>query len=434
MFWPKRIGELNRGTGVVQKLSLNLIDMVKGISECVDLVNPAFSKHHAKVAYIALNIAQSMNLPLDEKRDLVIASLLHDVGALSTEERLQYLAFEADFEFNNPHGHAATGHHLFKQFEPFFGPALLIKHHHTYYRDMERNTVPSGACILQLADRVAVLAKSGDEIPVREIESKVYAQRTRMFHPDVVDVFLDISQSAHFWPGMERVPLDVLVEENGLDTTVDMDLEELRSFASILHVIIDFRSRFTAWHSCGVAGVAVELARHFGFSEESLKLMEIAGNLHDLGKVAIPIEILEKPDTLTEEEFTLVKSHAYYTYRVLQQIKDLETITIWGSFHHEKLDGSGYPFSLKGEDLPLGSRIMAVSDIFSALTEDRPYRSGLSVSDALGYIKGLVGDDKIDKNVFSVLEAESDYIVEKLSSIKEESIKRFDAFYSDVEV
>ncbi|MEN3203785.1 MAG: HD domain-containing phosphohydrolase [Atribacterota bacterium] len=386
------------------------------------------------MAYIALKIAQGMKVSPKEKRDLVIASLLHDVGALSIKERLKYLAFEADFECSNPQGHAATGYRLFKEFEPFFGPALLIRYHHTYYRDAEKNVVPLGAHILQLADRVAVLVKGGDRVSVQGIRRKVCAQKHRMFHPDVVDVFLDVSQSARFWLDMEHVPLDVFIEEDTLNTKVDMDLEELRAFAFIFHVIIDFRSRFTAWHSCGVAGVAVELARHFGFSEEALKLMEIAGNLHDLGKVAIPVEILEKPGALTKEEFALVKLHPYYTYRVLQQIEGWETINIWGSFHHEKLDGSGYPFGLGGEDLPLGSRIMAISDIFTALIEDRPYRRGLSFSDALECLRSLVWENKLDQKVFSVLETQGNLIAEALFHVREKGMAEFNAFYSDVEV
>lgn len=417
-------------------MSIDLIKIVKGISECVDLVNSIFSKHHSMVACIALNIAEEMNLSLGEKRDILIASLLHDVSAMSIKERLKYLKFEADFEVVDTYGHAEIGYRLFRDFEPFLNPALFIKYHHTYYKDIEKDKIPIGAHILHLADRVAISVRRDDNIlsQSQDIRKKVYAQKNIMFNPDVVEAFLDASKKDSFWFDTVYMPLDALIEENSLDKGIDMNLEKLYSLALIFHIIIDFRSRFTAFHSCGVAGVAVELAKDLGFLEEKIKLIEISGYLHDLGKIAIPVEILEKPDKLTEEEFNLVKSHAYYTYRVLENIKGLETIKIWASFHHEKLDGSGYPFGLKEEDLSLGSRIMAISDIFTALTEDRPYRRGLSIYDALEYIKTLVGDKKLDKDVFSSLERNIDLIVEKLYYIKKSGIERFNNFYSDTEV
>lgn len=421
---------------MIKQLSIDLIEIVKGISECVDLVNSVFSKHHIRVACVALNIAEEMNIPLEEKRDLLIASLLHDTGALSIKERLRYLEFEADFEVKNPYRHAEIGYRLFRDFEPFLNPALFIKYHHTYYKDIENNKLPIGAYILQLADRIAISVRRDDDIlsQSQDIKERVYGQKNGMFSPDVVDAFLDVSRRDSFWFDIVYMPLDALIEESNLDKGIDMNLEKLYSLAFIFHILIDFRSRFTASHSCGVAGVAVELARYLGFSKEEIKLIEISGYLHDLGKIAIPIEILEKPDKLTQEEFNLMKSHVYYTYRILEHIKGLETINIWASFHHEKLDGSGYPFGLKGENLSLGSRIMAVSDIFTALTEDRPYRRGLSLYDALEYIKTLVRDKKLDRDVFSVLERNIDFIAEKLFDIKKKGIERFNNLYSDMEV
>ncbi|MBC7320713.1 HD domain-containing protein, partial [bacterium] len=132
--------------------------------------------------------------------------------------------------------------------------------------------------------------------------------------------------------------------------------------------------------------------------------------------------------------FNLMRYHVYYTYRILENIEGLETINIWGAFHHERLDGSGYPFGLKAKDLPLGSRIMQVADVFTALTEDRPYRKGLNPHDALTHIKNLARENKLDKNVFSALEANVDLIMEKLFDIRKKGLEKFNNFYSDMEV
>ncbi|MGB9681517.1 MAG: HD-GYP domain-containing protein [bacterium] len=172
--------------------------------------------------------------------------------------------------------------------------------------------------------------------------------------------------------------------------------------------------------------------RELGFSENELKLIRIAGYLHDIGKVAIPIEILEKPDILTEEEYNIIKLHAYYSYRILEHIEGLELINEWGSFHHERLDGSGYPFGIKGDGLSLGSRIIAIADVFTALIEDRPYRRGMDIDEALDNIRSLVRANKLDRYIFSVLERNVISMGERLSSVKQIALGRFSRFYPEI--
>jgi HD-GYP domain-containing protein (c-di-GMP phosphodiesterase class II) len=113
----------------------------------------------------------------------------------------------------------------------------------------------------------------------------------------------------------------------------------------------------------------------------------IAGHLHDLGKMVIPTSILEKPDCLTTEEYAVIKQHTYWTYEVLKSINGMDAIAEWAAWHHERLDGSGYPFHIDGDRISSGARIMAVADTFTAMTEDRPYRPGMDKSSAIGVLK-----------------------------------------------
>ncbi|MBC7321365.1 HD domain-containing protein, partial [bacterium] len=193
----------------MRQLYLDLIDIVRGISECVDLVNSVFSHHHKRVACIALNIAREMGLSLDEKRNLVVASLLHDVGALSIKERVKYLEFESDFGVKNPYGHAEIGYRLFREFKPFLNPAISIRYHHTYYVDIEKYSLPLGAYILHLADRVAISIREGEVLSQsKDIKNKIRAQKNRMFSPEVVDGFLTASSRDSFWFDAVYMPLD----------------------------------------------------------------------------------------------------------------------------------------------------------------------------------------------------------------------------------
>ncbi len=125
--------------------------------------------------------------------------------------------------------------------------------------------------------------------------------------------------------------------------------------------------------------------------------------MHDLGKLAVPKELLDEPRDLTTEERNIINRHPFYSYRLIERVGSLETVAEWASFHHETLDGKGYPFHLRGRDIPLGSRVVSVADIFTALTEDRPYRKGLAPSGALDVLEYLAQKGKIDRMVVARL-------------------------------
>ncbi|RPJ00866.1 MAG: HD domain-containing protein, partial [Deltaproteobacteria bacterium] len=173
--------------------------------------------------------------------------------------------------------------------------------------------------------------------------------------------------------------------------------------AELFSQVIDFRSRFTAVHSCGVASTAAALADFCGFSEEECQMMRIAGYLHDLGKLAVPTEILESPKKLQEEDFRIIKCHTFFTCRILETIADLEVITQWASLHHEQLEGGGYPFHYRDKELSRGSRIMSVADVFTALTEDRPYRRGMTPENTIRTLKEMAEVSRLDSGIVSVL-------------------------------
>jgi HD-GYP domain-containing protein (c-di-GMP phosphodiesterase class II) len=132
--------------------------------------------------------------------------------------------------------------------------------------------------------------------------------------------------------------------------------------------------------------------------------MEVAGNLHDLGKMVIPNSILDKPDKLNKAETAIMRQHTYFTYTVLNTIGGILQIAEWAAFHHERLDGSGYPFHLGADKLSIGARIMSVADIFTALAEDRPYREGLEQREVISILRGLCAKNFIDRIVLRVLE------------------------------
>ncbi len=121
--------------------------------------------------------------------------------------------------------------------------------------------------------------------------------------------------------------------------------------------------------------------------------------MHDIGKLVVDKDILEKPDKLTKEEYRHIQNHAYYTFDILRKISGFEDITLWASSHHEKLDGSGYPFGKKAENLSFNERLMACLDIYQALIEDRPYKNGLGHEAAMNILRDMSDRNMLDESI-----------------------------------
>jgi len=154
-----------------------------------------------------------------------------------------------------------------------------------------------------------------------------------------------------------------------------------------LATAIDSRDHYTGGHSYMVTQYSMKIAARLGFDEENLKLMEISGMLHDIGKIGISDDILNKPGKLTDDEMNIIKAHPILGRTIIDSIVALRPTAEIIYHHHEHFDGSGYPDGLKGKDIPLMSRIITVADVFHALTSDRIYRKAMPMEKALSIMK-----------------------------------------------
>lgn len=164
-------------------------------------------------------------------------------------------------------------------------------------------------------------------------------------------------------------------------------LETMKSLATTL----DARDPYTHGHSRRVAQVALEIGKILQFTEKQLEELELAGILHDIGKIGIPDVILFKPGPLTPEEYEIIKTHAEKGYRILQHIKRLTSVAKAVYSHHEWHNGKGYPQGLQGDEIPLYGAIIAVADAFDTIVTDRHYRKKRSYQDALQILKNCAG-------------------------------------------
>jgi len=163
-----------------------------------------------------------------------------------------------------------------------------------------------------------------------------------------------------------------------------------RLFMGILAALsrsIDAKSRWTAGHSERVAAYAERIGRALSLSVEDMRTLSISSLLHDIGKIGVPEYILDKPDRLSEEEFAAIKIHPEKGAEIIGDIPFYDIIKSGILYHHERWDGSGYPFGLAGEAIPLHARIIAIADVYDAITDDRPYRKGLTQTQAIEFFK-----------------------------------------------
>ncbi len=385
---------------------IRLIDLIICLSDATDFIDPAVVDHHKQVAYIAYSIAAELGLSPKEQKELILAGSLHDIGAFSLKERKDALAFE----LRNPHGHARNGYALLRLFEPLSAVAAVVRFHHVPWdhgagREFRGLEVPFFSHIIHLSDRVAVLVDKKREIlgQAKKICSTIQKKSGSKFCPELVDVFQKVASREYFWLDLASPSIQTILSQRLRSANIGIISRDMLGFSELFSRIIDFKSPFTATHSSGVAASAEFLAGKIGFSRKDCTAMRIAGYMHDLGKLAVPVEILEKPAHLSRREYNVVRHHTFYTYRILEPIVPLHTINTWAAYHHERLDGTGYPFHLKKKDLPMGSQVMAVADVFTALTEDRPYRAGMNRSGAVRILDDMGSRSALNGGVVSLL-------------------------------
>ena len=158
-----------------------------------------------------------------------------------------------------------------------------------------------------------------------------------------------------------------------------------------MNQLLDLKDLNTGVHSTRLAEWAVRIGRDLGLDDECLRDLEAAAILHDIGKIGIPDAILRKPSKLTEDEYAVIKKHPEYGWAVLRAVPGFERVSLFVLHHHEAFDGKGYPAGLRGDEIPIGSRIVSVMDSFDAMVSSRPYRKGLPLEEAIRRLEADCG-------------------------------------------
>jgi putative nucleotidyltransferase with HDIG domain len=254
---------------------------------------------------------------------------------------------------------------------------------------LQGEAIPWLARVLNLAQTVEISWRDGGPSLAMKVVS---ARRGRWFAPDLVDDFLRLATD-EFWARLNAVrsPEDALVFAP--DDVVQQVLQptDLVHVARVFGGIVDAKSPWTQRHSERTAQIANAIARNLGWSSDDVEAVRLAALWHDLGKLGVSNRILDKSGPLTAQERAEMNRHPEWTARILQPLKPLSLITEAAAAHHERLDGSGYHRQLKADQIPPIARIVAVADIFEALTSARPYKPAYDADHALGLLKQAAG-------------------------------------------
>lgn len=403
-------------------MEIDIIGLLSAFSFALDCVEAELihvtSNHGKRVAYMSVCMAEKMGVSDDVLRDLAACALLHD-NALTqyiNEEfysdisNIDTLKVSSDDITPRQLGmHCIYGEKNLEKYPFKTGVKDVILYHHEEADGSgpfgkKWTEVPLFARLIHFSDMLDAFCKAQkfDEDVFNKAVYFIEKNKDKRFDSEVTKMFFDAFDKEefsrlgdehieeYFW---EKVPCEKSF----------YSFDVLKDLADLFAKIIDYKSEFTSRHSLGVAKTASKISEIMGYDKITCDKMYLAGALHDVGKIAIGNEILEKPARLTDEEFAKMKNHAGYTYMILSKVDGFEEIRDIAAFHHERLDGSGYPFGKRADELTTLQRIMACADIYQALTEKRPYKDGMDHDKACEILKDMADKNWIDKNITEVI-------------------------------
>ncbi len=366
--------------------------------------------HGQRVASITNRLATAVNLPKDEVFALTHAALLHDCALNEyfhdEQPNENERAKERDMGL-----HCKTGERIVSKL-PFYHliENAVLYHHETADGNgaygKKASETPLSARLIHLADCLDVnwnLSETMTSDKFKAICDWVKKERGTTFDNECADLFFKV---------MNIDFLNKLSGNSVLDylhscipySEKEISNEAMIELCSIFADITDYKSHFTWRHSLGVAEKARTMAEYYKYSKEDCQKLYIAGALHDIGKLMISNNILEKPGKLSSEEYKEIQNHAMGSYRLLENISGLEEINRIASLHHEKLNGTGYPFGYTASQLSKNERLMACIDIYQALVEERPYKKGLEHNVAIGILNKMADEGQLDKQIIQEID------------------------------
>jgi putative nucleotidyltransferase with HDIG domain len=442
---------------------ISLPEILSALSFALDLTEGAVHGHAVRSCLLGMRIAQEAQIEAREMVDLYYALLLKDIGCSSNAARMCQIVGGDDrvmksaaklMDWTKPRTpKLSTLQLLWKTVLPEASAAKRIAHivemgrtQHENNKAMITMRCDRGAHImrkLELGERAAEAVRCldehwdgsgypdglrGEEAPrlarilaiaqhldvfstakSPQVAIDVLRERSgRWFDPELVHVAIALHRRGALWTTClasdDTHETQQAAVDLGPGTSIYLGRERIDQICEAFADVVDAKSPYTFRHSMGVTDAAVSIAQKMGLRSEQIDFVRRAALLHDIGKLAVSNSILDKAGKLNESEWKAVREHPGQTRRILERVSAFQELAVVAGEHHEKLDGSGYPNGLSARQLSLESRIIAVADVYGALSEDRPYRAGLSIEKIAAIMKSEL-PNRLDADCFEALMA-----------------------------
>lgn len=434
--------------------TIHLSELLGALSTALDMTEGQPIGHCMRACWIGTNIGLRLGLEGRRLHDLYYALLLKDLGCTSNAARICELFLTDDIQFKKdllaaddgsmPQvikfllTHTAVGEDLSDRLKKLFFIAANKK---TINRDLIDTRCTRGADIARqmrfnedVAEGILHLDEHwdgsghprqlrGDEIPLNAqiallsqvidvfasaqgpnaAVAEVERRSGRWFNPELVEMFLEVSQEPNFWQVWGSSMLEAyLLRLEPAQVSAKVDDGYLDDITLAFASIVDSKSPYTSGHSERVTGFTDVIAAELGVAEPRRRWLRRGALLHDIGKLGVSSQILDKPGKLDDVEWAAIRMHPVYTQQVLGRVAAFRELAPMAAAHHERLDGAGYPLGLTAPQISLDTRIITTADIFDALTADRPYRAAMPIEKALTIMTEMVGT-AIDADCFAAL-------------------------------
>ena len=429
-------------------------ELLGSLSHALDMTEGQPAGHCMRSCWIGQQVGRAIGLNTTEMRDLYYATLLKDSGCSSNAARICQLFLTDDRSFKHDRKTVGLSLPSLMNFvirhtgvqaglaERFRAIVNAVQNGGEIHRELTETRCSRGAQIarqLRFSEDVADAIQSLDEhwdgsgqpqgLAGKEIalyariallaqvvdvfhasagptatREEVARRSGRWFDPRLADAFAVLARDHEFWRQLASDDLELRVlEMEPARQQQPVDDDYLDDIATAFGQIVDAKSPFTAGHSSRVALVADQISQQLGLGADERRWLRRGALLHDVGKLGVSNQILDKPGKLDTYEWAEVQRHALHTEQILGRISAFGVLARVAGAHHEKLDGTGYPRGLDARHIRLETRIITVADIFDALTADRPYRPAMPIAQALQIMRDSVGS-AIDGDCFAALE------------------------------
>lgn len=393
-------------------------DVYNVIRQTLGFMDGKVLLHGEITGYIFYNMLKAEGTYTDaELAEYALIGMLHDLGMIKTG----YKGDVVEGETNNVWAHSVYGYLFLKYLSPVGDKAEIVLYHHLPQRLHARikSSYLKETEYLILADKMDIFMR----MEGHGMEKDYFAKRVNLdFSADAMNRFQTAQAKYHF---LEKLKTDEYKKEmNELFSCVSLNEKQKKGFLEMLVYAIDFRSQQTVIHTMSTKSFALEIGRLMRVSAMDLQILYYGSLLHDIGKIVIPLSILEAPRRLTDEEMRIMKAHVVITDRILRGILD-ERIVEVAVRHHEKLDGTGYPKGLKGEELTSLQHVTAVADILSALYGKRSYKDSFAPEKIKEILLSDAENGKICSKVVGIVVSNYHAIIKNYEKARSETMEKY---------